>query len=71
MIKTKGVFSWIPVAISSITTSLDFPFPAAYLGYTDKMVSSKFLVSLTELVISAFSCNPKASGVGFKGKLYM
>jgi len=34
------------------------------LGYADKIVSNKTLVSFYALVISAFSCKPKASGFG-------
>jgi len=33
----------------------------------DKMVESILIVSLLEFVISALSCNPKASGLGFNG----
>jgi hypothetical protein len=57
--------------MSEMISSLDFPAPAADLGSKDKMVSSKAEVSFWALVISAFSCNPKASGKGIKGKLEM
>lgn len=55
------------MAISSIASSLDFPVPEDYLGYTDNMVSNRILVVFWELVISAFSCIPNASGSGLSG----
>jgi hypothetical protein len=38
-----------------------------YLGWIESKVSMSTLVSFYALVISAFSCIPKASGAGLRG----
>jgi hypothetical protein len=47
--------------------SLVFPVPLEALGYIERMASKRTLVVFYEVVISAFSCKPKASGEGFNG----
>jgi hypothetical protein len=47
--------------------SLVFPVPLEALGCIDKIASSKILVVFYDVVISAFSWRPNASGEGFKG----
>jgi hypothetical protein len=55
-------------AVFSIKSSLDCPPLAFSLGYIESKVFKSSKVSFYALVISAFSCKPKASGSGFKGK---
>jgi len=54
-----------------MVSSLDLPVPEDCLGCTDRIVSNRILVVFWELVISAFSCIPKASGSGLSGSVSM
>ena len=47
--------------------SLVFPLPVDALGCIDNIDSRSTLVVFYEVVISAFSWRPNASGEGFKG----
>jgi len=63
-----GFYSSILVANSSIIYSLDLPPVVDAFDEIDNIVDSKYLVSYYEFDISAFSCNPNASGDGFSGR---
>ena len=71
MLKGLSILDSIVFAISSIIFSLDFPPPLEVLDWIASTVESIYLVWACELVISALSCSPKTSGVGFRGKSLM
>jgi hypothetical protein len=57
--------------MSAITYSLVFPLPDDALGCMERVFSNRTLVIFCEVVISAFSCNPNASGAGLSGSYLM
>jgi len=59
------------LACSPITSSLVLPLPALVLGCIVIMLLIMSITVNWEVVISAFSCRPKASGLGLRGRVRM